>query len=107
MMFDIFKDEAGEWGWDKTIDYDGFWIRYTNYYIATEISFYHYAEPCRWDGPKFGTIVLNKYVKFDQWLAFKEGYVSDTAETATYPEFFDYMLINKPAVAEWLLWNAQ
>jgi len=100
IMFDIFKGEAGEWGPTKTIECDEFAIHYTRFRYNIEISF------CTANGAvseQFAFLIHNIYSERSSYWCYS---AKPPKSSCSYSEFFDWMLENKPNVAEWLLFNA-
>lgn len=94
-MLDLFKDDNGEWLDNSSTKYDGFSV-YCN----------------GWQGHV--VIVFSNNIKHFAFIDINQSatmYWADSAlppkSSCSYPEFFDWMLANNPAVAEWLIWNYQ
>ena len=98
-MFDLFKDEAGECGPSKTIECDGFVIYYMRFTFHIEISFCETGAANK----QFAFIICNQhYQRVCYWCMS----VIWPKTSCPYSEFFDWMIENKPNVAEWLLFNS-
>lgn len=99
IMFDIFKNKAGEWGPSKTIQCDGFVVYYMRFDFHIEISF------CETDAAakQFAFLIRNRYS--ERIICWCDS-VGPPKSSCSYSEFFDWIAENKPEVAEWLLWNA-
>lgn len=94
-MFDIFKNEAGDWGKKQVIQCDGFSVDFIQFGYHVEVSFR--------DKEQFGFIVWRTDCDICNYWT---DSVSPPRSSCSYSEFFDWMLENKPNVAEWLLFNA-